>query len=280
MTSNYNTANPCATMGGLSGGNAFQKQAAFNLMKGIESGDPRALSIINPTQPNWLYIQHSLVAADGLAGVQQILALLNGTARVNPVRVFQDGDHVFIHTDFLNFFGPNIGFDIFRYENGFIVEHWDQLQTTPSTFNPSGRSMIDGPTQALQLPLEQSKANKDLARHFVNDILVNRQLDKVGLYFEGDVLIQHNPTIADGVSNWLSAIAARNGTAQAVVYTRTRITLGDGDFALVASDGTVGGNLAAFYDLFRLENGKIIEHWDCVQAIPPRASWRNNNGKF
>ena len=38
----------------------------------------------------------------------------------------------FLHTDY-NFFGPKIGFDIFRFEDGKIVEHWDNLQETPAS---------------------------------------------------------------------------------------------------------------------------------------------------
>jgi predicted SnoaL-like aldol condensation-catalyzing enzyme len=48
-----------------------------------------------------------------------------------PIRVFQDGDFVFAHTEY-DFFGPKIGFDIFRFEKGLIVEPWDNLQETAS----------------------------------------------------------------------------------------------------------------------------------------------------
>jgi predicted SnoaL-like aldol condensation-catalyzing enzyme len=34
------------------------------------------------------------------------------------------------------------------------------------------------------------------------------------------------------------------------------------------------------YDLFRIEKGRIAEHWDTLEAIPPRDQWRNSNGKF
>ena len=36
----------------------------------------------------------------------------------------------------------------------------------------------------------------------------------------------------------------------------------------------------SFYDLFRVHGGKLVEHWDTTEAIPPRSEWKNNNGKF
>ena len=46
-------------------------------------------------------------------------------------------------------------------------------------------------------------------------------------------------------------------------------------FVLVLSEGTLGGQPTAFYDLFRVQDGRIAEHWDTIEAIPPRAArWR------
>ena len=81
--------------------------------------------------------------ADGIEGFVAVLKQLpKDSAKVNTVRVFQDGDFVFAHTDY-NFFGPKIGFDIFRFEDGKIVEHWDNLQETPAKANPE-RAHYDG----------------------------------------------------------------------------------------------------------------------------------------
>ncbi len=49
---------------------------------------------------------------------------------------------------------------------------------------------------------------------------------------------------------------------------------------LVVSEGHFGKGYNAFYHLFRVENGKIAEHWDVIEPIPAKESWKNNNGKF
>ena len=44
------------------------------------------------------------------------------------------------------------------------------------------------------------------------------------------------------------------------------MVVGEGNFVLVVSEAKVGGNTASIYDLFRVENGKIAEHWDIFEA--------------
>ena len=56
--------------------------------------------------------------------------------------------------------------------------------------------------------------------------------------------------------------------------------LGQGNFVLVMSEGLFDAKPAAFYDLYRIEDNKMVEHWDVVEAIPPKEQWKNSNGKF
>ncbi|MGV7216010.1 nuclear transport factor 2 family protein [Bradyrhizobium sp. UFLA05-112] len=250
-----------------------QKQQVTDLLKAIETRATEPVAVINPDK----YIQHNLGAADGLAGFQGLLAAVpRGSTRVNTVRVFQDGDYVFAHSEY-HVFGAKIGFDIFRFENGQIVEHWDNLQQTAGP-NPSGRSMIDGPTEAQDL--EKTEANKALARSFVADFLVNGRMDKLAGYCDGDHYIQHHPQIADGLSSLRAAFKAMAEAGIVAKYDRIHRVLGEGNFVLVVSEGHFNGNLTSFYDLFRIANGKIAEHWDTVEAIPARSEWKNENGKF
>jgi predicted SnoaL-like aldol condensation-catalyzing enzyme len=55
---------------------------------------------------------------------------------------------------------------------------------------------------------------------------------------------------------------------------------GEGEFALVVSEGRHGETATAFYDLFRVSDGVIAEHWGVRELIPKRPDWKNDNGKF
>jgi predicted SnoaL-like aldol condensation-catalyzing enzyme len=159
-----------------------------------------------------------------------------------------------------------------------IVEHWDNLQETPQQPNPSGHTMIDGATASTDVA--KTEENKNLVRQFVDDILVNAKMDKLAGYFNGDNYIQHNPQIPDqlsGLGNTLGELAKQGITLK---YDKIHKVLGEGNFVLVVSEGKFGKSYNAFYDLFRVENGKIAEHWDVIEPIPAKETWKNNNGKF
>ena len=249
------------------------KQKVVSLLKAIETGATEPVGYINSNK----YIQHNLGVADGLAGFGALLqALPPNSAKVNTVRSFQDGDFVFTHTDY-NFFGPKIGFDIFRFEGGKIVEHWDNLQETAKP-NPGGHTMVDGATEIKDL--DKTEANKTFVRNFVDDILVNGRMDKLTGYFDGDNYIQHNPNIPDQLSGLGKALGEWAKQGITMKYDTIHKVLGEGNFVLVVSEGFFADKHTSFYDLFRVENGKIAEHWDVIEPIAAKESWKNNNGKF
>jgi predicted SnoaL-like aldol condensation-catalyzing enzyme len=246
------------------------KAKAVAFLKSIETGDTTPFGFVGA------YKQHNLDLPDGPEGLVATLAQLpKGSARVDTVRAFEDDDFVFTHTEY-DFFGPKIGFDVFRFENGKIAEHWDNLQTTPTAPNPSGRTMIDGPTGGEGA----REANKKLVRGFVEDVLLAGRMDRISRYVDGDHYIQHNPAIGDGIKALGAALTALAEQGKAIRYERVHRVLGDGNFVLVMSEGTFGEQKTAYFDLFRVDYGKIAEHWDVIQAIPPREAWKNPNGKF
>ena len=249
------------------------KQKVVELLKSIETGAKEPISYINSDK----YKQHNLAVGDGLAGFGETLqALPPNSAKVNTVRVFEDGNYVFSHTDY-NFFGPKTGFDIFLFEDGKIVEHWDNLQETSGP-NPSGRTMTDGETEAKDL--NKTEINKIVSGNFVNDILVNGKMEKLSRYIDDNNYIQHNPQIGDGLSGLEKALEYMASQGITMKYDKIHKILGEGNFVLTISEGSLGGRPTSFYDLFRIEGGKIVEHWDTIETIPAKENWKNNNGKF
>lgn len=252
---------------------AQQKVMTTELLKSIETGDAKPVGYINPTK----YTQHNLGAEDGLAGFGKLLSQLpKGSAKVNTVRAFADGEYVFTHTEY-NFFGPKAGFDIFRFENGKIVEHWDNLaeKTLP---NPSGHTQTDGSTEIKDL--NKTEKNKKFVADFVNTVLVKQKYDKSPEFISAENYTQHNSQIGDNLSGLQKALGELAKAGITMVYDKVHKVLGEGNFVLVVSEGKFGGKPTAFYDLFRVEGGKIVEHWDVLETIPPKDQWKNQNGKF
>jgi predicted SnoaL-like aldol condensation-catalyzing enzyme len=249
------------------------KQQAVDLLKSIETGDTNPLAYINPNK----YVQHNLAVGDGLAGVTALWQPRpKGLAKVNTVRVFQDGDFVFTHTEF-NISGARVGFDIYRFEDGMIVEHWDNFQEAAAKPSPSGHPMTDGPRVASDL--DKTGANKALMRTYMDDLLNGRR-DRFAGYFDDNNYIQHSPLVADNLTGLFAGLAALAKQGLTVKYDRVHMVLGEGNFVLVVAEGSFGDRPSAYYDLYRIQNGKIAEHWDTIQPIPPRAEWKNSTGKF
>lgn len=250
------------------------KDKAVAVLNSIETGDTKAISYINSSN----YTQHNLAVGDGLAGFGEVLhALPKGSAKVKVVRAFEDGNYVFTQTDY-NFFGPKVGFDVFRFDNGQIVEHWDNLIAKADKPNPSGHTQLDGALTVTDL--DKTAENKALVSEFFNTVLVKGDYQKMPQFFDGDHYIQHNPAIGDGLSGLGKAIDEMAQHGIKMTFTKVHKVLGEGNFVLVISEGTFAGKATSYYDLFRVDNGKIAEHWDVMETILPKSEWKNTNGKF
>ncbi|MCI5095494.1 MAG: nuclear transport factor 2 family protein [Rhodobacteraceae bacterium] len=240
------------------------------LLKSIETGDPGPIAVVDQSQ----YIQHNPQTHEGSEGLEALFKRLSLTQpRVNIVRAFEDGDFVFAHTEY-DFSRRNIGFEVFRFENGRAVEHWDNIQKRMGP-NASGRSMVDGPIEALDL--SRTEANRALVRDFCETVLVAGQFERLEDYLAGGHLIQHNPDLTDGAAPLRAYLSSG---APDVAYTRLHRVLAQGNFVLSVCEGRLNGEPTSFYDLYRIEEGKLAEHWDTRETIPARSAWKNDNGKF
>ncbi len=250
------------------------RDKAEAIQNSIETETLAEVGLINPTS----YKQHNPNVATGLKAILDLHEQMPmDKVYTNVVRKFQDGDIGFVHVDYF-LFEPTVAFDIHRFENGVSVEHWDNLEKNPKKLNKSGRTMTDGKTKAKDH--HKTEVNKTLARNFVQNILINEQIELVSNYFRGDELIQHNPHMGDGVQEFLNMLKKWQEEGKPQIYNKIHKVLGEGNFVLVLSEGSFKGEQVAFYDLYRIEEDKIVEHWDVVETIPEPGKRKNDNGKF
>lgn len=223
------------------------------------------------------YVQHSTLAAPGPDGLRALAGTLPEGFRYDLVRVLADGDLVVTHGVYHGFGEqPLIAFDLWRVADGQIVEHWDALQPEV-TATASGRSMTDGPT-AVTEPA-RTEANRALVQRFVQQVLVSGDLSELaGYYDQKGTYAQHNPGIADDLSGLGAALGALAEQGLAIVYTVVHNVVAEGEFVFVQSEGTFGPTPTAFYDLFRVQEGKLAEHWDVVFPVP--GTMPHDNGLF
>lgn len=231
-------------------------QKALELINTFATGDTeKAASLLAEG-----YIQHNLAYGTGRDAFVGSVAYLASA----PVKTTVNGEQV--------------AFDIFRFdENGLIAEHWDNLAIKAEP-NPSGRTQIDG-TMELK-DLEKTEANREVVKNFLYDVMQGKHPEKTPDYFDGDIYLQHNTGIADGLSGLGVALAALAEQNIQMIYNTVHQVLAQGNYVLAVSEGTFGGAPTAYYDLWRVENGKIAEHWDVMETIAEKSTWQNANGKF
>lgn len=260
-----------------SGGSNAQtnKQIVFTLLaEGFGKGDKTVINKLVRED----YIQHNPTAADRREGLLQLVDMIKAgkvpAPKVDVKRVIADGDYVLLHSDY-DWGGRKAVFDLFRVQDGMIAEHWDCIQAQPQK-TASGHTMLDGPTEITDR--DKTAANKQLVGSFMETILLKGQFDKMHQYFDDDKYIQHNPMVPDGLSGLLKALEEMGKQGIKMEYHKVHRIIGEGNFVLVQSEGTFAGKPTAFYDLFRIKDGKIAEHWDVIQEIPDKMP--HNNGMF
>jgi predicted SnoaL-like aldol condensation-catalyzing enzyme len=224
--------------------------------------------------------QHDPDLADGLAGMKSFAAEIASSpaADITIYRTLVDGDFVLLHSRYqgVGRHASAIAFDLFRFEKGKIVEHWGG-QEAEAPPNRSGRTQVDGPTEVLDR--EKTEENRTLVRTYRETVMVSLRFDRIEQFIEDAHYAQHSSQIGDGIARLRDRIAsvAKEGGQ---LYLTPRRFVAEGNFVLVLSEGDIPSGPTALYDLFRVENGKIVEHWDVLTPIPPRDQWRNSNGPF
>ena len=228
------------------------------------------------------YTQHSTGVRDGVEG---FVAFFEPFIQRNPKRDIQivrgwvDGQYVFIHayqslndgewqwvtTDFFD-----------TDEDDKIIEHWDVIaEYVDST--PSGHTSVDGATAITDL--DKTEENKELVRNLLKDALMRGgDPSNLSRYISEDQYIQHNKEVPDGLEHFQKLASDPN---RPLNYEEIVLLVGQGNFVATLcranwNDGTTNQDYAQV-DIFRIENGKVVEHWDNVEPVPENDV---NGGKF
>jgi predicted SnoaL-like aldol condensation-catalyzing enzyme len=124
--------------------------------------------------------------------------------------------------------------------------------------------------------LEQNKAT---AMAFYDTAFNQKRPDEAVSRYVGKTYIQHNPNFADGPQAFIDAVKTWVGACPSL-RTEVKRIIAEGDFVVThvfikQHEKDMG---TAAIDIFRFENGKIVEHWDVTTAIPEKSA--NNNTMF
>lgn len=228
------------------------------------------------------YTQHSTGVRDGVEGFVEFFDQFverNPERHVEIVRAIEDGPYVFLHA-YQSLGGGEsqwVTTDLFDTDgNDRIVEHWDVISAFAGP-NPAGRTQVDGTTAITDL--DRTEDNKTRVREMIQRVLIDGDGAAAADYISAETYLQHNPQGDDGLEAlgaMLKQLAAR-GTSMS--YRNVFKIIGQGNFVAAYSLMDLGGDELAVFDLFRLESGMIVEHWDNMEPLPP-ADELVNGGKF
>lgn len=228
------------------------------------------------------YTQHSAGVADGKQGFLDFFIPFlerNPIRDIQIIRTIEDGPFVFVHAhQNLN----NGGYyyvtgDIFDTdENDKIVEHWDVIQEEVRE-TASGRSMVDGPTAVEDE--DKTEVNRALITDFLNTVLIDGQYQKITDYISTEEYAQHNPAVEDGLAGFQKFADNMAVEGVEMKYIKAHKIVVQGNFAASLSHVKLNDDDWCYIDIFRMKEGKIVEHWDIIEKIGPEETW-NNSGKF
>jgi predicted SnoaL-like aldol condensation-catalyzing enzyme len=229
------------------------------------------------------YIQHNAQANDGRAGLLAFVGFLQ-TQPGNAVtfhRELADGDYVALHSTYGTGAGRTVAFDVFRLAGGQLAEHWDALQPwVDASATASGNTLVDGETEVTDRAL--TERNRTLVTNLVREVFVEGQIGRLPVYLDVNNYVQHNPQAPNGLDGLVQFFATAQAQGIEIGYTDSPLVVADGNFVLVGSEGYYGtrADYAVFYDLFRVDQERVVEHWDIIPPEIDLDAIPHDNGLF
>lgn len=244
-------------------------------LEGIRDGNIEAVEKYSGDR----YTQHSTGVKDGTKGFMEFFeGFLQRTNErdIRVIRAIEDGSYVFVHVyqDIDNGAARWITADLFDTDkNDKLIEHWDVISAyQDANTTVSGHDVILGNFEIGDL--DKTEENKALVRSFLVDVFQNRNHNKLENYVSSEKFIQHNPNVPDGIEGLKQFLSNTDFNYDFIFK-----LIGQGNYVVSYSKATSSGQELAVFDIFRIENSKIVEHWDNMEPIPPREEWANS-GKF
>ncbi len=254
---------------------SVKKDNALGLyMEGIRDGNP--LEALNKYIGR-RYTQHSTGVANGKQGfLDFFMPFLERTPDrdIHVLRSIEDGPYVFCHA-FQSLNGGEakwVTMDLFDTDaNGRIIEHWDVIATYIEN-TASGEDMVEGPTEPVDL--DRTDANKAIVKEYTKLVLTEGHFDLIDEFVAVD-LIQHSPNLVNGHEALVTALESDVVGQYEMLFS----LIGEGNFVVTYCKKHKNSQDYATFDLYRLVNDLIVEHWEASEPILPRAQW-GNSGKF
>jgi predicted SnoaL-like aldol condensation-catalyzing enzyme len=117
---------------------------------------------------------------------------------------------------------------------------------------------------------QQLEENKKLVASLYQEIFGDKNIDAVDKYV-GDNYMQHNPAVADGKEALKAALKIWFKGAPKEKIDIQHIGA-DGNFVYIHTKSKQGNKTISVIDIFRVDGGKVVEHWDVMQEVPARAA--------
>jgi predicted SnoaL-like aldol condensation-catalyzing enzyme len=127
--------------------------------------------------------------------------------------------------------------------------------------------------------LNETQKNKKLVMNFYTLAFVNKKVEEAINKYVGDIYIQHNPDVQDGKEGVIKFLSNFLNSNPQMVFNVKRVIAEDDLVAIHHhSKMTPEDRGVAIIDIFRVEQGKIVEHWDVIQSVPEKSA--NDNTMF
>ncbi len=262
-----------------SAANAGLDNARRLYLEGIRDGDVRRAV---ETYTGDRYTQHSTGVRDGVEGFVEFFEpfVARNTVRdIELVRSVVDGRFVFVQAaqNINNGEARWVTTDLFDTDgNGKIVEHWDVIHAMGGT-NPGGHTQVDGSVEITDLHLTED--NKDVVRRLLTEAFAETPTAPMSDFISDAVYINHNPDAPDGLAALVEMDRTARANGQALYYKQVHRIIGQGNFVVSFAHQIWNDISYAAFDIFRLEDGLIVEHWDNVEVVPAPEELVNS-GKF